>query len=282
MTSFSAVYKLRKILNVKKAGHAGTLDPFATGVLPVVFGNCTRFLELFPSHDKSYLARLKLGVTTDTLDLTGTVLSETQVSIGEDAFRKALSGFVGEISQTPPMYSAIKKDGVRLYELARKGLEVERESRRVTVHSIELLGGNGADEYEISVTCSAGTYIRSLAEDIGDVLGCGAMLTALRRSSALGFTLEKSYSLQALEALREQGRLDEAVVPIDEALGYERVRVTKPQGLRFQNGGELDLNRTSVTKPGLYCVYSPEGDFLGIGEAAEGSEQLKARKVLPR
>ncbi len=283
VTSFSAVGRLRRIIGEKKAGHAGTLDPFATGALPVAFGGCTRFLELFPSHDKAYIAKMKLGLVTDTLDITGTVLEERAAAVSEAEFLAATELFKGEIEQLPPMYSAVKKDGKRLYELARQGIEVEREKRNVTVKTLELISFDELSQTAvISVECTAGTYIRSLACDIGEKLGCGAVLTELRRTAALGFTQKDFYTLEQLEQLKENGELESAVVAIDRALGYEKVTVTKPQSVRFSNGGSLNIGRISAKKPGLYCVYSPEKEFLGVGEILPDAEEMTARKVLPR
>lgn len=189
MTSFSAVARARRITGEKKAGHAGTLDPMATGVLPVLFGGATRFMEFLPVQDKGYRAHIRLGLTTDTLDTTGTVLTRSEPHVTREQLEQALCGFRGAILQVPPMYSALSKNGVRLYELARRGEEVERPARPVTVYRLELMAfDEQAQEFEIDVFCSKGTYIRSLADDIGRALGCGAAMSALRRSYAAGFS----------------------------------------------------------------------------------------------
>lgn len=281
MTSFFAASRLRRIFDMKKIGHTGTLDPMATGVLPVALGGATRFIELIPSHDKAYRASFRLGTTTDTLDITGEVLSVREVNATATDVEKVLSRFRGEISQLPPMYSAIKKDGVRLYTLARQGIEVEREERRVTIYSLELTKCDGkANEYEIEVECSSGTYIRSLIADIGEALGCGAVMTALRRTKANGIDESRCYTVETLEELKAQGRLGEAVEAVDEILSYDKIKVSQAQTKRFSNGGSLDCNRFGGNKtPGLHCVYSPEGDFLGIGEIDEEGQVMTARKV---
>lgn len=281
MTSFFAASRLRRIFDMKKIGHTGTLDPMATGVLPVALGGATRFIELIPSHDKAYRASFRLGTTTDTLDITGEVLSVREVNAAASDVEKVLSLFRGEISQLPPMYSAIKKDGVRLYTLARQGIEVEREERRVTVYSLELTKSNEeANEYEIEVECSSGTYIRSLIADIGEGLGCGAVMTALRRIKANGIDESRCFTVEALEKLKEEGRLSEAVEAVDEILSYDRIKVSQAQAKRFSNGGSLDCNRFGGKKtPGLHCVYSPEGEFLGIGEIDQEGQVMTARKV---
>ena len=281
ITSFIAAAKMRRIFSEKKAGHTGTLDPMATGVLPVAMGHSTRFIELIPSHDKAYRATFLLGKTTDTLDITGEVLSESEVKAKKEDVEIALSKFRGEISQLPPMYSAIKKNGVRLYELARQGIEIERESRQVTIYSLSLVAfDEEKNEYTIDVECSSGTYIRSLISDIGEKLSCGAVMTALRRTKANGVSIEKCYTVSELEKLKEEGRLSEALVKVDDFIVYHKLKVSAPQARRFSNGGALDVNRFGGKKdPGLYCVYSPEDEFLGVGEIDEVQTELSPRRV---
>lgn len=279
MTSFASVSAAKRIVGEKKAGHAGTLDPFATGVLPVAFGGCTRFLEMFPSHDKAYRASVKLGTQTDTLDITGSVVCERDFStVKKEDFEKVAALFRGDILQVPPMYSSVKKDGVRLYALARQGIEVEREKRAVHIEKLDVISADEEKgEYEIYVQCSAGTYIRSLADDIGEKLGCGAVLTALRRTAALSFTESESYTLEQLKEICARGGLPDILLPIDRALGYEKLTVTEKQAVRFHNGGGLDLCRIRTECSGRYCVYAPDGAFLGVGET-EG-ESLIPRKI---
>lgn len=284
MTSFSAVARARRIIGEKKAGHAGTLDPMATGVLPVLLGGATRFMEFLPVHDKGYRARIQLGLTTDTLDTTGTVLTRSELRATREQLEQVLCGFRGAILQVPPMYSALSKDGVRLYELARKGEEVERPARPVTVYRLELLSfDEQAQEFEVDVLCSKGTYIRSLADDIGRVLGCGAAMSALRRTYAAGFSLEDCVTLDTLAALQEGGALSQCVIPLERALKtYPSLTVTGAQAVRFANGGALDAGRLRFVEKqsGLYRVYSPERQFLGLGELPEKGDELKVRRVL--
>lgn len=284
MTSFSAVARARRIIGEKKAGHAGTLDPMATGVLPVLLGGATRFMEFLPVHDKGYRARIQLGLTTDTLDTTGTVLTRSELRATREQLEQVLCGFRGAILQVPPMYSALSKDGVRLYELARKGEEVERPARPVTVYRLELLSfDEQAQELEVDVLCSKGTYIRSLADDIGRVLGCGAAMSALRRTYAAGFSLEDCVTLDTLAALQEGGALSQCVIPLERALKtYPSLTVTGAQAVRFANGGALDAGRLRFVEKqsGLYRVYSPERQFLGLGELPEKGDELKVRRVL--
>ena len=185
LTSFVAAAKVRRLTSAKKSGHTGTLDPMATGVLTVALGAATRFIELIPSHEKSYRAAFRLGETTDTLDITGKTLQTRPVTCDAFAVEAALDAFRGRILQVPPMYSALQKDGVRLYALARQGVEVERQPREVTISRLALTeADDDAHTYTIDVTCSAGTYIRSLISDLGEALGCGAVMTALQNSGA--------------------------------------------------------------------------------------------------
>ncbi len=280
MTSFMAVKRVSRILGVKKAGHTGTLDPMATGVLVIMLGSCTRFIELLPEHRKSYRARVKLGLTTDTLDITGEVLSESPVNVTEEQLLKVAENFKGEISQVPPMYSALKKDGERLYDLARKGIEIERESRKVTIEKLEIFNFDGV-EFLMDVTCSAGTYIRSLCDDIGKALGCGAVMTELCRTEANGFSIVDSFSLEELEYLVEKGDEKCAVVSLENALKcYPEITVSNPQANRFRNGGELDYQRLHGNySVGIYRVYSPDRKLLGLGEIKTEKGDLTVRRV---
>lgn len=281
MTSFTAANRARAILGCKKAGHTGTLDPMATGVLPIALSGATRFIELLPTAEKGYTARVRLGVTTDTLDMTGTVLSKSAVTVTPAQIEETTLSFLGESMQTPPMYSALSKDGVRLYELARRGETVERAQRKINISALSV-SDFSEDAFTLSVTCSAGTYIRSLADDIGRKLGCGAALSALRRTAANGFTLNDCITLEELEHLRDAGTVQERILPVDMCLSaYPAITVTAPQGVRFQNGGELFLNRIGNPTAGLYRVYAPNKRFLGLGEVpAEGpADSLTVRRV---
>lgn len=281
ITSFVAAAKVRRIFGEKKTGHTGTLDPLATGVLPIALGSATRFIELIPDHDKAYRATFIFGKSTDTLDITGTVLCESEVNVKKEDVEAVLSLFIGESMQLPPMYSALKKDGVRLYELARQGKEVEREKRKIRIDALSLVGQNG-NEYTIDVSCSAGTYIRSLIADIGEKLSCPAVMTGLTRTKANGIPIEKCVTLEELETLKSERRLHEAVIPVDKLLCYPKVFVTKPQAIRFSNGGELDLERIKCDKTdGLRLVYSPEKVFLGVGEIRTESGMMTVKKVIP-
>lgn len=281
MSSFMTVKRASRLLGVKKAGHTGTLDPMATGVLVIMLGHSTRFIELLPEHKKSYSARVKLGITTDTLDITGKVLTQSPVNVAEEQLLSVAEKFKGEISQTPPMYSALKKDGERLYDLARKGIEVERESRKITIEKLDIYDFDGTD-FTMDVTCTAGTYIRSLCDDIGKTLGCGAVMTELRRISANGFSIDNAVTLEKLETLVKENNVESVFIPIESALmSYAEITVTKPQANRFHNGGALSYERLHGDYPiGIYRVYSPERQFLGLGEILEEKGDLEVRRVL--
>ena len=278
ITSFIGGAIVRRVTNEKKTGHTGTLDPMATGVLPVaVGGNAPRFIELLPSHDKGYRASFRLGTTTDTLDITGTVLSICDNIPDEDEVKKAIAHFTGKIEQLPPMYSAIKKDGKRLYELARQGIEVEREKRIVTIYNCDFVSFENG-EYTIDVKCSKGTYIRSLISDIGEMLGCGAVMTALRRTLSNGFSIEDAHTE---EELKSSNDVSQFIIPVDKALGaYPEIKVSEAQAKRFRNGGELDGARLHTKlHPSLYRVYAPDNTFLGLGEFRENETNLFVKRV---
>lgn len=269
MTSFSCCALLRRLTGEKKVGHAGTLDPMATGVLPLMFGKATRAIPLLPTHDKRYRATLQFGKRSDTLDIWGAVTDTGHANPTVSAIEEALPAFRGEILQVPPMMSALKKDGVRLYELARQGIEIEREARPVTIHTLKI------ETYDIErgllefvCECSAGTYIRTLCDDLGRVLGCGAVMTALRRVAAAGYTETVCLTPEECRAAAEDGRLTARILPVDTAFTvYPAVTVTAAQAVRFRNGGELAVDRVSGLPQTAETVriYSPEGTFLGLG-----------------
>lgn len=280
MTSFFASSRLRRIFSTKKVGHTGTLDPMATGVLPVAIGGATRFIDFIPDSDKSYKAKFLLGKTTDTLDITGQVLEERNVNVTRQDVEAVLPEFTGEIFQLPPMYSALKKDGVRLYDLARQGIEVEREQRKITIYSLRLTSYEGENEYEIEVSCSKGTYVRSLIDDIGRRLGCGAVMTALRRTKANGVDISECITLEKLLQLQDEECQLSALHSVDRLLDYDIIRVTDNQARRFSNGGELDTERLRITpQEGIYRVYTYQDRFLGLGEIKEDKKQLKVKRV---
>lgn len=274
-TSFDVVAVMRRVLGTRKIGHTGTLDPMATGVLPLLVGKATRLCDLMPIGDKTYQATLQLGVTTDTLDCTGTVLSEQECHITETEFQAILPQFVGNQMQLPPMYSAVSVNGVRLYDLARQGKTVERTPRPITVYSIDYVEGCEATQtFTIQVACSKGTYIRSLIDDMGKVLGCGAMMTALCRTVACGFELSQCVDLEQAKKMNP----NDLLLPIETAVaGYPAVTVTAPQATRFQNGGPLDLDRLPISNQseGIFRVYAPERVLIGLGFICKETNALK-------
>ena len=276
MTSFLCVAILRRLLGVKKIGHAGTLDPNATGVLPLLVGRATKTLDRLPVHDKSYTATMRFGAVSDTLDVWGEV-TETGGSIPtRAAIEAALPAFRGEIMQVPPMTSALKKDGVRLYELARQGIEIEREARPVTIYELELLDYNEeVGELTIHCACSKGTYIRTLCDDLGRVLGCGAIMTALRRTAAAGYTLADCITVDEAKALAESRQLTDRILPIETILAaYPAITVSAPQAQRFRNGGALALERLKATVDGPVRVYDPDGMCIALGVPADGELKM--------
>lgn len=279
MTSFLAVKRVRGIVGEKKCGHTGTLDPMATGVLPVALGGATRFIELLPTHKKAYKATFRLGFVTDTLDIWGAVTEESGKTASYDDVLKVLPQFKGKIKQVPPMYSALKKDGVRLYELARQGVEVEREERECEIFELEV-EKIAKNEFSLYTECSSGTYIRSLIYDIGEALGTGATMTSLNRSFACGISESDCITLHELENYRDNNELEKVIIPVDKILSeYPEISVTKPQGVRFKNGGELLKQRIKGEVPlGLVRVYC-ENEFLGLGESLENSESLNVKRV---
>ncbi len=276
MTSFLACAIARRLLGIKKVGHAGTLDPNATGVLPLLIGRATKALDYLPTQGKRYTATLRFGAVSDTLDCWGTV-EETGAPIPSlAAIEAALPAFRGDILQTPPMTSALKKDGVRLYELARRGIEIDREARPVTIHFLDILAYNKqAGELTLDCRCSKGTYIRSLCDDLGRTLGCGAVMTALCRTEAAGYTLADCITINEARALAEQGELTARILPIERAFTpYPAVTVSAAQATRFHNGGALALDRLKQAVNSLCRVYAPDGCFLGLGEPKDGELKI--------
>lgn len=274
ITSFGAVAKVKWLCGTKRVGHTGTLDPMATGVLPILVGRATLLSKYLLEADKEYIAGVRLGVTTDTLDITGNVLYTNPVNINLSQLEKAAASFVGRISQTPPMYSAIKKDGTPLYKLARQGVEVERPSREVTINSLEISNFDGC-EFSMRVNCSKGTYIRSLAHDLGKALGTGAVLISLERVSTAGYKLEQCASLEELTKENVEKFLisEERVVE-----HYPVVFVSQKQAIRFCNGGALALERLpGLTKPQTDKIYRVKYKdiFLGLGVVDAEKTELK-------
>lgn len=277
-TSFDAVAVLRGLSHQKKIGHTGTLDPMATGVLPILLGRAAKALNFLPDTGKEYVASFRLGERRDTGDITGEVVEQSPAPVALEALEAALPRFRGEILQVPPMYSAVSVGGKRLYELARKGLEVDRPARPVTISRLELLSYDPqTKEGSLRVGCSKGTYIRVLIEDLARAAGSCGTMTALRRTSACGFSQKDAHSLETLKALAAEGRLEEALLPVEGLFAlYPAVRVSPAQATRFQNGGGLDLARLrGVPEGGLCRVKSPQGLFLGLGQVDRARGEMK-------
>ena len=263
-TSMDVCAKLRGILKERRIGHGGTLDPMATGVLPVFVGNATRAVEFAEKGDKEYIAGLRLGLVTNTQDVTGEILDTRPVSLGREALEAVLPHFMGEIEQVPPMFSAIKRDGKKLYELARAGKEVRRDPRPVTIHALEVLEQTGEGAYSIRVRCSKGTYIRTLCHDIGQALGCGGCMSALRRTMAAGFTLEQAVTIGDV-----QERGEALLRPVDSLFqAYPAFRLDSSRQERLcRNGNPV---RANGLEPGLYRVYGQDGSFLCLSRWRDG------------
>lgn len=280
ITSFSAVSAIKRLAHEKRVGHTGTLDPMATGVLPILIGRATTLSSLMLDADKRYIARVKLGVTTDTDDITGEVISQNEVNHESLDLKNALNHFTGKISQIPPMYSALKKDGVRLYALAREGKTIDIPPREVEIFEIKLLSGlNDQNEFEIDVHVSKGTYIRSLARDIGEFLGTGATLTSLRRTYASGIDISNCVKLDSLN----EENISEHILNEESAVMHLReINVTEKQAVRFCNGGQLGFDRihiTDIEPDELFRVKYGE-KLLGIGFADFQNSQIGIKCVI--
>ncbi len=280
MTSFSAVARIKRIAAERRVGHTGTLDPMATGVLPILLGRATALSAFLLDADKRYTARIKLGVTTDTCDITGNVLQEKNVDVTEAKLVEAVSRFVGKIEQTPPAYSAIKVGGERLYKLAREGKQVEIPSRQIEVYSADIISALDTENcFEVDFKVSKGTYIRSLARDIGEVLGCGATLASLCRTSAHGFDLKDCIDLNELT----EDNIGQFLLNADKAVENLRsVSVTDRQAARFLNGGQLAFDRlkTDFEQEDELVRVKYQDELIGIGRADIGCGQLAVKCIL--
>lgn len=264
-TSMDVCAKLRGILKEKKIGHAGTLDPMATGVLPVFVGNATRAVEFAEKGDKEYIAGLRLGLVTNTQDTTGETLSENPVTADRAALEAVLPRFIGEIDQIPPMFSAIKIGGKKLYEMARAGKEVERTARRITIREIELLEQTAENEYLLRVRCSKGTYIRTLCHDIGAALGCGGCMSSLRRTMAAGFTLTEAVTLEDVQAQGEA-----LLSPTDLYFrSYDKFTLANARQEHLCRNGN-PVSAKGLAEGQTYRVYGMEGEFLCISRYENG------------
>ncbi len=272
ISSHTVISKMRRLLDQRKIGHGGTLDPLATGVLPVFAGRATRAAEYVQGSEKSYIARFRLGIITDTQDITGTVLEKRDVNCTKEDVERVLASFVGDKLQIPPMYSAIQVDGRRLYQLAREGVEVERTPRAITIYDLTMTGEYPeTNEYDISVSCSKGTFIRTLCADIGTALGCGATVTSLRRTKTGIFTIAQAYTLSDIEMLRDEGRLDEVFLCPDLLFtDLPSITMTGENINRVCRGAPVYLTKKQT---GRYRVYDSEERFLGVGVIKDTSRR---------
>ena len=285
-TSHDVVAKLRGICKQKKIGHTGTLDPEAVGVLPVCLGSATKLCDMLTDKTKEYVAVLKLGVVTDTQDLTGTVLEEHPVTVTEEQIRETIFSFQGDQLQIPPMYSALKVNGKKLYELAREGKEVERAARPITIHEIEILKEE-LPEITIRVSCSKGTYIRTLCHDIGQALLCGGAMVSLTRTRVGSFQIGQAYPLAKLQQLSDEGRLSEAVLPVEEVFSHLPVMHVEEAGMKaLLNGNQLkksELEAAGIEKAA--AVKTEEGSgyrvrIHGLDDRFYGVYEYKEEKGL--
>lgn len=282
ITSFGAVARIKHLAGEKRVGHTGTLDPMATGVLPILIGRATVLSQYLIDADKSYSATVKLGIETDSCDITGDVISQREVNVTDKALNEVLRGFLGKQMQTPPMFSAIKQNGVRMYQLARQGESVEIPAREIEVFSLDKTSNvNENDEFCVECRVSKGTYIRSLCRDIGVRLGCGATLSALRRTKTAGFDISRCVRLDDLTP----DNIHNYILPCDLAVDYmPRITVSERQAIRFCNGGELSLERIkfdAFKADSIYRVYF-ENKFLGLGRADCEKSLLKIECLVDR
>lgn len=278
ISSNMALQNAKRLLGVHKAGHTGSLDPLASGLLPICIGRATRLSSFLLNDDKRYIVDIMLGVTTKTGDSEGVVLKEQVVPVLEaESINRVLAGFVGEIEQIPPMYSALKHQGKRLYELARQGIEVERKPRQISIHHITLLDFN-EKVIKLDVLCSKGTYIRTLAEDIGEKLGCGAHVTSLRRTKVGDLNLESAWTLEQLAEMGSSQQRMYCVLAADQMLsGWPSVQLT--QELAFYLGRGQAVWMPKLPASGWLRIYMPDGSFMGIGEITDDGK-LAPRRLL--
>lgn len=285
-TSFDVVAVMRRLCQERKIGHTGTLDPMATGVLPLLLGKATHAASLLEDTDKEYISGFQFGVETDTQDSTGKMTRQSETKVTKEQLLAVLPRFTGDIMQVPPMYSAVSKNGQRLYKLARQGIEIERDSRPITIEKLIL---NEFDETtqtgSLTIGCSKGTYIRTLCADIGAALQTFGIMTSLRRTRAAGFSLADSVSLEEARRLSAEGTLEQKVLPVEKLFEtYEALTVTAAQAARFCNGGGLSLERTGLsaqqkTDCNIVRVYSPDRIFLGLAKVNLEKAELGILKL---
>ena len=276
-SSNQALQKVKWIFQAAKAGHTGTLDPLATGLLPLCFGEATKFAHYLTDADKTYIATIKLGVTTNTGDAEGQVLSTHIVNVSPAEFANACEQFIGKISQIPPMYSALKHEGKALYEYARAGVEIQRASRIITIHSIKV-NTFAHDVANVSVSCSKGTYVRTLAEDIGAVLGCGAHLSGLRRIQTANYSIEQAVTLEQFEAMNLEQR-QTALMPMDSAVLHLPAILIDADSTHYLRQGQA-VWQSGVNVKGLLRLYNENHEFLGLGEQDDDGKIAPKRLII--
>lgn len=283
-TSFDVVAKLRGIMKMKRMGHGGTLDPMATGVLPVFVGTATKACDIMPDSSKSYCAEFRLGCTSDTQDITGEILTMSDSDVSEDDIRAVIPQFTGKIMQLPPMYSAVQVNGRRLYDLARQGIEVDRKPREIEVKTLRL------ESYDpetrggtLYIACSKGTYIRTIISDMGEKLGCGGIMTSLVRLSSGGFTLDDCCTFEQIQKARDEDRLEELILPIERVFEkLPKLKLGEVQTRMYKNGVKLDLARIHNIREDVhsYAVYGYDGAFIGTADADTDEGVLRVGKNL--
>lgn len=265
-TSHDVVGKLRGILHERRIGHSGTLDPLATGLLVVFIGRATRAVEFAEADRKEYIAGLRLGMSTDTQDITGRIISKETDIPDEPEVRIAIERFRGELEQIPPMYSAVKIGGKKLYELARKGESIERKPRHITIFGLEITGRSDND-YILDVVCSKGTYIRTLCHDIGAALGCGGCMSSLRRTKSGVFSVDNAYTIAEIQEAADMGEIDKLLLPADTLFfGYPKLSVDADSEKKLKNGCIINTS----SPDGRFRVYSEDGEFLLLGDVKDG------------
>ena len=282
-TSFDVIGKLRGVTKTRKIGHSGTLDPMATGVLPLFFGGATKCCDLLPNEDKRYVADVKFGIVTDTQDTTGRVLKESESHVSELEFEEVFRGFIGKQLQLPPMYSAVKVNGRPLYDLAREGKVVERAQKEIEVYDIKLLEfDEHAQAAKIEVSCGKGTFIRTLINDMGEKLGCGASMSALERTMAAGFEISECYTISEIEEMMKEGTFEEHLIPIERL--YEdlpKLILSDFDKRLYRSGVPLELRKRGWGRIfGNIAVFDESGMLLGISFMDEEANELKLRKMM--
>ena len=281
-TSFDVVAKMRGMLKTRKIGHSGTLDPMATGVLPLFLGKATKACDMLPVQDKRYTAEFRLGMVTDTQDITGDIIKTQAVNVQPVQVEEMLKAFAGKQKQIPPMYSAVRVNGQRLYDLARQGVEVEREARDIDIYSIGLLDCDTANNtYTIDVECSKGTYIRTLCHDLGQQLGCGAVLTNLRRTMACGFDISSCMTLAQAQEYVDNGTIENYILPVESVFAsLEKLYLDEVQSKMFACGLKLSLEKLGITDKDKkeLAIYNSDREFMAVAYTEPELDNLISKK----